>query len=923
MAILLIYINPNGEKVVLAEYNDKYIFSFLEPKYLYILLLKHHTYPISVKPRQICQLIFMPPRKHFVTPTVPVAPKGSDITRTLPPQRPPPVTAPPPATAPPPGSQRIDRTKFEVNLDDFKFVDFIGSGGQAHVDKYECKVDTERYKKGDFVAVKEMKCPDRDRGDLEREIEALAVVNHEAILSLIGCTPFDKDAEKIVLITPLMKGSLSDMINLDRGGKAPKEWTETKKHIVLYGIACGMQYMHDQRWIHRDLKPQNVLLNDKLEPKIADFGLSKYIPVGQTLLQSRQCGTYAYMAPEEVETGTEFGFKADVYSFGMTMYALLSGESPWHGQTPFLIQDNVAMGKRPKIPDYVSPLYRKLIEDCWQQDPKLRPTFSDIVQALGQQEFLDVLDVGEFLEYQKKVAPPRHLCPDIGKAFIDQVAKTYTGSPRVRIDHLAELKKRADGGDADAQVRYGNMLMEGTDSVKKDRGLAVHYYKLSADQGNIQGMLALSKCLLHGRGVKRDVDAAVVHIREAVKRNDPIAKDRLGTCYKHGFGVPDSSLKAVELYKEAAAAGYPHAEFHYGSMCLHGNGCRKNIPEAIKYLRLASDHGDHKGMTQYASLLRRGKHVDKNITEAIRLYRLAANEGNGDAMYCLCEIYRDGDDGIPQDYRTVARYAKMGADKFHFLCLSQYVDCLRDGLGIDPKPAEAEMYDKLLSSPLFASQQNNFGFALEHGKDVKKDVDRAIKCYRMAAENGSAAGAHNLATCYECGTGMPVDQGQAAHWFKKAADLGSQQSQYKYAVALRDGTGVPQNYEEAVRYFRLAATKVPRAMAFLGKMLLDGTGCTANPEEAVALFRQAAENQDSWGCYYLGDAYQNGTGVAKDLRQSVHWYTECVRIGTGGGMEAAIELMKISVMYRTGNGVDADPELAETIRQNLMAAARE
>ena len=865
----------------------------------------------------------MPPRpKPFFTIVEPVPPKVGDGTKsTVPPVRRV-VSQPPPAPA------KLDLTKFYVTLDDFKRCADIGRGGQGYVVKYECKVNGQRYKAGDLVAVKEMYgAGDSTQTiqDLERELEALALVNHEAILSLIGCTRYDEGADKIAIIMPFMsKGSLHDMISLDGEGAAPPEWTATRKHIVVYGIACGMQHMHSQRWIHRDLKPQNVLLDDNLEPKIADFGLSKYVPVGQTLIQSRPCGTCAYMAPEEIaDDGKGFDFKVDVYSFGMTMYSILAAQFPWFPARDFQIQRSVSARERPEIPEGISRPYRELIEDCWHHDPKARPTFSDIVRRLGEPEFLDGLDVEEFFQYQKKVVPPRELCTDAEKVFIEQAMRTYSGRPRGRIDPLAELRNRADGGNADAQVRYGNMLMKGIGGVEKDRKLAARYYSLSAGQGNIQGMLAFSKCLSYGRGVERDVDAAVALIQEGVKRNDPIAKDRLGTCYRYGRGVPDSSLRATELYKQAAESGYPHGEFHYGWMRLHGNGCRKDIPEAVEYIKRASDHGYHKGMTLYASLLRRGKHVEKNLKEAIRLYRLAANEGNGDAMYCLCEIYRDGDEGIPQDYNMVARYAKMGTEAVHLLCTSQYIDCLRNGLGIEPNPAEAEVHEALISSPLLSSQQNNFGYALEHGKDVKKDIERAVKFYRMAADNGSEAGMYNLATCYECGTGVPVDLEQAAYWYKKAADIGSSHSQYKYAVALRDGTGVPQNNEEAVRYFRLAATKIPRAMAFLGKMLLDGTGCTANPVEAVDLFRRAAENKDSWGYYYLGDVYQKGIGVTKDLRQAVHWYIECVRIGTGGGLQAAVEVMKIAVMYRTGDGVDADPEFAETIMRNAKAAARE
>ena len=78
------------------------------------------------------------------------------------------------------------------------------------------------------------------------------------------------------------------MVQKENDDECAPEWTDHEKHLILYGTACDMAYLHKNRVIHRDLKPANVLLDGHLEPKIADFGLSKHVNPGET---NQQTGT--------------------------------------------------------------------------------------------------------------------------------------------------------------------------------------------------------------------------------------------------------------------------------------------------------------------------------------------------------------------------------------------------------------------------------------------------------------------------------------------------------------------------------------------------------------------------------------------------------------------------------------------------------
>ncbi|PNH07216.1 Serine/threonine-protein kinase CTR1 [Tetrabaena socialis] len=132
-----------------------------------------------------------------------------------------------------------------------------------------------------------------------------------------------------------------------------------------------------------DLKPQNVLLDERGRAKVCDFGIAKI--KDRTLLSTRNAhaGTPAYMAPEQFE-GRPVSEKVDVYAFGMTLYECLSGEQPWKElQNPMqvIFVVGVQCQRPPLPPDCPEPL-AELIGRCWADDPVDRPAFSEVVPLL-------------------------------------------------------------------------------------------------------------------------------------------------------------------------------------------------------------------------------------------------------------------------------------------------------------------------------------------------------------------------------------------------------------------------------------------------------------------------------------------------------------------------------------------------------------
>jgi serine/threonine protein kinase len=148
-------------------------------------------------------------------------------------------------------------------------------------------------------------------------------------------------------------------------------------------VARGMDYLHRRRVVHRDLKAANLLLDDSGCVKIADFGVARLLDGGGVM--TAETGTYRWMAPEVIEH-TPYTEKADVYSYGVLLWELLTGRVPYDTMTPLQAAVGVVQkGLRPPIPPACPPGLAAVMRACWDRDPAARPGFGELkasVEAL-------------------------------------------------------------------------------------------------------------------------------------------------------------------------------------------------------------------------------------------------------------------------------------------------------------------------------------------------------------------------------------------------------------------------------------------------------------------------------------------------------------------------------------------------------------
>ncbi|XP_042038504.1 serine/threonine-protein kinase STY17-like [Salvia splendens] len=221
-----------------------------------------------------------------------------------------------------------------------------------------------------------------------QEVETLSRQRHPFVLQLIGACL--DPPENCWIVTEFMTTDLKEWLHGPgkRGKERSMPLPPLKERISkALEVSQAMQYLHEgkPKILHRDLKPSNIFLDDASHVRVADFGHARFLMEGE-MAMTGETGTFVYMAPEVIKCGP-YDEKCDVYSFGIILNELITGEYPYIDTEfgPSIIAKEVAEnGLRPKIAEVEEQLEGlvELITKSWHQHPQIRPIFSEITSVL-------------------------------------------------------------------------------------------------------------------------------------------------------------------------------------------------------------------------------------------------------------------------------------------------------------------------------------------------------------------------------------------------------------------------------------------------------------------------------------------------------------------------------------------------------------
>ncbi|KAG4381994.1 hypothetical protein GLYMA_15G261100v4 [Glycine max] len=277
----------------------------------------------------------------------------------------------------------FDPSTFQVIMnDDLEELKELGSGtfGTVYHGKWRgTDVAIKRIKKICFTG----RSSEQERLTVEfwREAEILSKLHHPNVVAFYGVVQDGPGGTMATVAEYMVDGSLRHVLL-----RKDRYLDRRKRLIIAMDAAFGMEYLHSKNIVHFDLKCDNLLVNlkDPMRPicKVGDFGLSKI--KRNTLVSGGVRGTLPWMAPELLNgSSNKVSEKVDVFSFGIVLWEILTGEEPYANMHYGAIIGGIVNNTlRPTIPDHCDSEWRTLMEQCWAPNPAARPSFTEIASRL-------------------------------------------------------------------------------------------------------------------------------------------------------------------------------------------------------------------------------------------------------------------------------------------------------------------------------------------------------------------------------------------------------------------------------------------------------------------------------------------------------------------------------------------------------------
>lgn len=301
-------------------------------------------------------------------------------------------------------------------LGKYRVLEALGRGGMAQVYRgYHPQLDR-------YVAIKVLRGDLLEEGEFlerfRREAHAVSGLRHANIVQVFD---FDSQDDSYYMVMELLEGdTLRARLNEYRVKDQRMPLAEIAR--ILVDVLSGLEYAHSEGIIHRDLKPANILLTNKGQAVLTDFGIAQILGSTQVTVSGALMGTLNYMAPEQGLKG-QGDARSDIYSLGIVLYEMLTGYTPFDADTPLAILLKHLNDPLP-LPSQVDPLlppaFEQLVLKALAKDPDDR-----FQNAAEMSTALRSLASGLPDQARPGIAPPGGIAPQV----------VFSGDSRSRIPY--------------------------------------------------------------------------------------------------------------------------------------------------------------------------------------------------------------------------------------------------------------------------------------------------------------------------------------------------------------------------------------------------------------------------------------------------------------------------------------------------------
>ena len=441
---------------------------------------------------------------------------------------------------------------------------------------------------------------------------------------------------------------------------------------ICYEISCGVLHLWNHGFVHRDLKLNNILIDDDGHILIIDFGMAVKVDANGKAKVDRPGGNHAHLAPEILNSnfpGEVDYSKQPSFALGVLFHEIIMGYHPFGDHYP-----SGAFGRKPDIcvpalnPENMNQLKNPVIDEklismicnlvCSSSSDRMSLKDSNnILKNLFRQysHFHDLFIYNSYSHLQRNSNQNIDFT-NIG-FYLGQCYTLGRGTEKDDSQAFKYYKLSADQNHADAQYNLGHCYKNGR-GTEKDESQAFKYYKLSADQNYADAQNNLGYCHKNGRGTEKDESQAVKYYKLSADQNNADAQNNLALCYKNGRGTEKDDSQAFKYYKLAADQNHAYAQNNLGHCYKNGRGTEKDDSQAFKYYKLSADQNHAYAQYNLALCYEYGRGTEKDESQAFKYYKLSADQNHADAQYKLGVCYRYGK-GTEKDESQAIKYFRL------------------------------------------------------------------------------------------------------------------------------------------------------------------------------------------------------------------------------------------------------------------------
>jgi serine/threonine-protein kinase OSR1/STK39 len=265
-------------------------------------------------------------------------------------------------------------TSFPLQRSSYQFLKAIGSGATSDVFAARCIANGKR------VAIKviDLEHNPTEIENLRAEVAFWSACDHPNVVKYFGS--FVERSALYILMEYMEGGSCFEILKT-----AFRKGIENEAVIatILAEVLKALAYFHEHRRLHRDVKPGNILVNERGEVKIADFGIAASLLEQGQRKRARYTviGTPCYMAPEVLSGNHGYTEKADIWSLGISAIELSTGSAPYASLYPLEVVVRISNSPPPQLPDDRSHAFREFVKLCLNTQPGKRATASELLDT--------------------------------------------------------------------------------------------------------------------------------------------------------------------------------------------------------------------------------------------------------------------------------------------------------------------------------------------------------------------------------------------------------------------------------------------------------------------------------------------------------------------------------------------------------------